>query len=120
MSLQIVSIIGNSTKDAEAKVSKDGVSYVSFRLGVSGQDGTTTFYNVLVFGHYGEVIREHITRGRQVFVNGRLQISDKGYVSVISDHIELLARPKVKVEEKKEPEPSLEEKKSKTQPQKPK
>lgn len=110
MSLQIVSIIGNATKDAELKVSKDGVSYVSFRLAVSGQEGAATFFNVLVFGHYGEVMREHISKGRQVFVNGRLQVSDKGYISVIADHIELLARPKAKVEEMKMETPSKEEK----------
>jgi len=96
LSLQIVSIIGNATKDAELKVSKDGVSYVTFRIAISGQDGSTTFYNILVFGHYGEVVREHITRGRQIFVNGKLQISEKGYISVVADHIELLARPKPK------------------------
>lgn len=102
MSLQLVSAIGNATKDAELKVSKDGASYVTFRLAVSGQDGTTTFYNVLVFGHYGEVIRGHVMRGRQVFVNGRLQISEKGYVSVIADHIQLLARPRPKAKEEEE------------------
>lgn len=102
LSLQIVNVIGNATKDAELKVSKDGASYVTFRLAVSGQDGVTTFYNVLVFGHYGEVIQEHIMRGRQVFVNGRLQISEKGYVSVVADHIELLARPIPKGEAKSE------------------
>ena len=48
MSLQIVSIIGNATKDAEFRVSKDGASYVTFRLAISGRDGSTTFYNVLV------------------------------------------------------------------------
>ena len=116
MSLQIVNVIGNATKDAELKVSKDGVSYVSFRLAASGQDGATTFYNVLVFGHYGDIMKEHVNRGRQVFVNGRLQISDKGYVSVVADHIELLARPKPKVEsqvENKAEEPAAKPKKTK-------
>jgi len=102
LNLQLVSVIGNATKDAELKVSKDGASYVTFRLAVSGQDGTATFYNVLVFGHYGDAIREHVVRGRQVFVNGRLQIGEKGYVSVIAD-----PRPKGK------PEPEKEEKATK-------
>jgi single-strand DNA-binding protein len=98
LSLQIVSVIGNATKDAEVKTSKDGVTYVTFRLAVSSGEEATTFYNVLVFGKYGEVMREHITRGRQIFVNGKVQISEKGYVSVVADHIELLARPKEKEE----------------------
>jgi single-stranded DNA-binding protein len=112
MGLQIVSIIGNATKDAEVKISKDGASYVTFRIAVSGRDESTTFYNVLVFGHYGEAIKDQITRGRQVFVNGKLQISEKGYVSVIADHIELLAKPKLKTkteEEKAEEKTKIEE-----------
>lgn len=96
MSLQIVSVIGNATKDAELKSSKDGVSYVTFRLAAGDSNGTTTFYNVVVFGKYGEVMQEHVMRGRQVFVSGKLQVSDKGYVSVVADHIELLAKPKAK------------------------
>lgn len=102
MGFQVVSIIGNATKDAETKVSKDGVSYVTFRVAVSGTDGAATFYNILVFGHYGEIIRERIVKGRQVYVGGKLQVSDKGYISVIADHIELLAVPRSKKVKKEE------------------
>lgn len=105
MSLQLATIIGNATRDAEQKASKDGVIYVNFRLAVSGSNDKATFYNVVVFGKYGEVMREHITKGRQIFVSGRLQISEKGYVSVVADHIELLAKSRKKTEAKeKEPE----------------
>lgn len=104
MSLQIVNVIGNATKDAERKVSKDGVSYVTFRLAVSGAGEKPTFYNVVLFGHYGEVLQEHITRGREVFISGRLEISEKGFVSVIADHVELLRRPKGEAKEKVEVE----------------
>jgi len=102
LSIQIVSVIGNATKDAELRVSKDGVSYVTFRLGVSGPNEESTFYNVLVFGHYGEVLKDKITRGREIFVNGKLQVSDKGYISVVADHVELLRFPKAKPEMKME------------------
>ncbi len=102
MSLQIVSVIGNTTKDAERKVSKDGASYVTFRIAVSGSGEKPTFYNVLLFGHYGEVMQGYIKRGREVFVNGRLEISEKGFISVIADHVQLLRRPKSKVELKEE------------------
>lgn len=104
MSLQIASIIGNTTKDAEQKASKDGVNYVTFRVAISGSNDKATFYNVVIFGHYGEVLKKHITKGRQVFVSGRLQISEKGYVSLVADHIELLARPMREVAAAK-PEP---------------
>ena len=62
------------------------------------------------------MLKDQITRGRQIFVSGRLSISEKGYISVIADHIELLARPKPKekfeIEEKEVPE-EKEEKESK-------
>ncbi len=102
MSLQLVNIIGNATKDAEKKVSKDGVSYTTFRLAASGASEKSTFYNVIIFGRYGEVMQEHITKGREIFVSGRLEINEKGYISVISDHIKLLRFPRKKMEEQTE------------------
>ncbi|MBI2009750.1 MAG: single-stranded DNA-binding protein [Candidatus Chisholmbacteria bacterium] len=110
MSLQLATIIGNATKDAEQRSSKDGVNYLTFRLAVSGYGDKPTFYNIVVFGKYGEVLKDHITRGRKVFASGRLQINDKGYVSVVADHIELLAQPKKKVQaEAIEPQPETKE-----------
>ncbi len=100
MSLQIVSVIGNATKDAERKASKDGISYVTFRLATSNADETRTFYNIVVFGNYGEMLKDSITKGREIFVNGKLQVSEKGYISVVANHIELLRLPKKKAEEK--------------------
>lgn len=98
MGLQIVNVIGNATKDAERKVSKDGVSYVTFRLATSGVTDKPTFYNVVVFGHYGEVLQEYIVKGREIFVSGRQEVNEKGYISVIADHVELLRQPKSKAE----------------------
>ena len=102
MSLQLVSLIGNATKDAEKKFSKDGVSYVTFRLAANNADDSTTFYNVVVFGTYGEMLLDKITKGREIFVNGKLQVGEKGYVSVVAGNVELLRLPKskkVKVQE---------------------
>jgi hypothetical protein len=98
LSLQIVSVIGNATKDAEKKASKDGISYVTFRIAANNADETTTFYNVVVFGSYGEMLMDSITKGRELFVNGRLQVSEKGYISVVANQIELLRKPKPKGE----------------------
>jgi hypothetical protein len=106
LGLQIVNVIGNATKDAERKVSKDGVSYVTFRLATTGAGDKTTFYNVVVFGHYGEILQEFITKGREVFVSGRQEVNEKGFISVIADHVELLRYPKAKAE----PEPKKIEK----------
>lgn len=102
LGLQIANVIGNATKDAELKSSKDGVSYVTFRLAVSGNQEKPTFYNVVVFGKYGEMLQEHVTKGREIFVSGKLDINEKGYVSVVADHVELLRRPKTKEEKEAE------------------
>lgn len=115
MSLQLVNVIGNATKDAEKKASKDGVSYVTFRVAANNTDESTTFYNVVVFGSYGEMLRESITKGREIFVNGRLQVGEKGYVSVVANQIVLLRVPKAKEEKKEE---VVEEKKSAGRPKK--
>jgi single-strand DNA-binding protein len=109
MGLQLANVIGNATKDAELKVSREGVSYTTFRIAVSGYNEQPTFYNVIVFGRYGEVLQEQITKGREIFVSGKLEINEKGYVSVVADHVELLRYPKskepVKTEEVKKEEP---------------
>jgi len=56
-----------------------------------------------LFGSYGEMLMDSITKGREIFVNGRLQIGDKGYVSVVANQIVLLREPKSKeVKEEKE------------------
>ena len=110
MSLQLVSVIGNATKDAEKKSSKDGISYVTFRLAVDNSDESTGFYNVVVFGSYGEMLKDSITKGREIFVNGKLQVSEKGYVSVIANHIELLRLPKGKRQKTEDKEEKTEDK----------
>ena len=111
MSLQLAIVIGNATKDAEKKVSKDGVSYLTFRIAASKADDSATFYNVLVFGKYGDVLQEQITKGREIYVNGRLEISEKGYVSLIADHVELLRFPKRKTDGPEPEKPAAKTKK---------
>jgi len=118
LSLQIVSVIGNATKDAEKKASKDGISYVTFRLAANNSNDTTTFFNVVIFGSYGEMLRESITKGREIFVNGRLQVGEKGYVSIVANQVELLRVPKGKEEAKKEEDIAVSEKKSASRPKK--
>lgn len=109
MSLQFVTVIGNATKNAEKKTSKNGVSYVTFRLAADNSDESTSFYNVVIFGSYGEMLMDSITKGREVFVNGKLQVSEKGYISVVASNIELLRLPKSKRQKHKEEEKAKEE-----------
>ena len=113
MGLQIINVIGNATKDAERKVSRDGVSYLTFRLATSGATDKPTFYNVVVFGHYGEVLQEYIMKGREIFVSGRQEVNEKGYISVLADHVELLRQPKSRAKPEIETKKASKPKKSK-------
>ena len=50
-------------------------------------------------------MQQHITKGREIFVGGKLEVNDKtGYISLIADHIELLRRPMSKSGRKVEQE----------------
>ena len=89
--------MGNSTGNAEQKKSKKGdVSFTTFSLGVSEGKNATTFFSITVFGEYGERIAQHITKGKQLLVDGRITVSEKGYFNVVADRVRLGGEPKPK------------------------
>jgi single-strand DNA-binding protein len=88
MNYQKIVLMGNTTKDAEQKISKDGkVKFTTFRLGVADTKEKTTFFPVTEFGKLGEYVAEYITKGREVLIEGRVQIGDKDYCDVKADQI---------------------------------
>ena len=102
MNYQKIILAGNATKDAEQKISKDGkVKFTTFRLGVANSKEKTTFFPITVFGKLGESVAEYITKGREVLVEGRVQIGDKGYCDVIADQIRFGAMPEEKAKKSK-------------------
>jgi single-strand DNA-binding protein len=97
MNYQKLMIVGNITADAEAKTSKKGdTTFTTFRVAVGDHKGNTTFFPVTLFGTRGEKLAEYLTKGRQVTVDGRVTISEKGYFNMIADRIELGGKPKKK------------------------
>ena len=93
MDYQKLIIVGNVTRDAQRRTSKEGeVSYTTFRVAVSGGEERTTFFPVAVFGKYGETIAPHITKGRGLLVEGRIEVSQQGRFNVVADTIRLGAR----------------------------
>ena len=97
MNYQKLVIVGNITADAETKTSKKGdTTFTTFRVAVGDLKGNTTFFPVTLFGTRGEKLAEYLTRGRQVTVDGRVSISDKGYFNMVADRIELGVKPKKK------------------------
>ena len=94
MNYQKVIIVGNATAAAEQQKSKNGnVDYTTFRLGVSDGREDTTFFSVTVFGKLGKSIAMYITKGREVLVEGRVSVGEKGYFNIIADQVRLGAQP---------------------------
>lgn len=81
VNLNKVLLIGNLTKDPELRYTPQGTAVVTLRLAVnrtfkdkSGQaQRDTCFVNVVVWGQMAEVCNQYLQKGRQVFIEGRLQ-----------------------------------------------
>lgn len=81
VSLNRVFLIGNLTKDPELRYTPQGTAVVTLRLAVnntfsdrSGQlKRDTCFLNVVVWDKMAEVCNQYLQKGRQVFIEGRLQ-----------------------------------------------
>jgi single-strand DNA-binding protein len=79
--LNRVLLIGNLTRDPELRVTPKGSSICQFGLAVNRtfKDATgqqreeTTFIDIEAWGRQGEVISKYCTKGRPLFVEGRLR-----------------------------------------------
>ncbi len=77
-------LIGNLTRDPELKYTPQGTAVCKFGLAVSrkfkGGDGQmqeqTTFFNIVVWGKQGENCSKFLSKGRSVFIEGRIDIRD--------------------------------------------
>jgi len=83
-SLNKVMLIGNLTRDAELRYIPSGQAVLEFRLAVSRkfkkQDGTegeeTCFVDISLWGKRGEAVSKYLTKGKPLFVEGRLQLDE--------------------------------------------
>lgn len=88
MNYQKLIVAGNATRDAEHKISKSGdVQYTTFRLAVGDSKNRTVFFPITVFGRQAEVVAQYVTKGRQVLVEGRIEASESGRMSVVADRV---------------------------------
>jgi len=75
-------IIGNLGQDPEMRYTPDGQAVTSFSVAVNRKYKTaageqredTDWFNVSAWGKLGELANEHLARGRQVFVQGRVKV----------------------------------------------
>lgn len=89
---------GRLTKDAEHSVTQKGTAMAKFRMAVNDRrNDDTLFLNVLCFGKMAEALKDHLTKGRLVGVQGKIKIDDyqdkegntRNSVCVMADEISL-------------------------------
>lgn len=108
-SLNKVLLIGNLTRDPELRYIPNGSAVASFTLAMNRvyklQTGEkkeeTSFVRVVVWGRMAEVCGEYLTKGRPVFVEGRLQSRSwdgpdgqkRSTIEVIAMNVQFLGSP---------------------------
>ena len=79
--LNKVMIIGNLGRDPEMRYTSAGRPVTTFTLAVSrswnSADGErhsdTEWFNVVAWGNLAEICKQYLTKGQQVYIEGRLQ-----------------------------------------------
>lgn len=81
-SLNKVMLIGNAGRDAELRYLASGTPQSQFSLAVNNRrknqqtgdwEDQTEWFNIVLFGDTAERVSQYITKGKQVYVEGRLQ-----------------------------------------------
>lgn len=84
MSLNKVMLIGNLGSDPVKRYTQSGAAVVNFNIATNerwtGKDGNrqerTEWHKIVVFGAQAENCEKYLSKGRSVFVEGRIQTRD--------------------------------------------
>jgi single-strand DNA-binding protein len=109
MSLNRAQIIGNVTRDPEMRTTTAGQSVANFGVATNtvwtdaqGQrQERTEFHNVVAWAKLAEICGQYLSKGRRVYVEGRLQTRDwetqdgqkRRTTEIIADNVIMLDRP---------------------------
>ncbi len=77
-------LIGNLGKDPEVRYTPSGVGVANFNIATSetwtNKDGEketrTEWHRIVAFGKLAEICGEYLSKGRQVYIEGRIQTRD--------------------------------------------
>jgi single-strand DNA-binding protein len=107
-SLNKVLMIGNLTRDPELRYVPSGTPVVTFGLAVNRTFMTQNkekkdevcFVRVVVFGKQAESCSQYLTKGRPVFIEGRLQYraweqdgQKRSTLDIVADRVQFLGSP---------------------------
>lgn len=79
--LNKVMIIGHLGKDPEMRYTPSGRAVTTFSMAVSRtwkssaneQQTETEWFNIVAWGNLAEICKQHLNKGQQVYIEGRLQ-----------------------------------------------
>ena len=91
MSLNQILLIGNAGREPELRYMEDGTPVTGFSLAVNANRQNksgdwvedTEWFNVSVWGRQAESVNQNLTKGRKIFVEGRL--STREYTSATGE-----------------------------------
>ena len=107
--LNKVMLIGNLTADPEVRTTPRGTSLTELRLAVNRVTGgpndaerreETTFLDVTCWGRLGEIAAQYLSKGRPVFIEGRVQMDSwedkqsgqkRSRIRIIAENMQLLS-----------------------------
>ena len=77
-------LIGNLGRDPEMRYTQSGLAVANFNIATSetwtnkeGEKETRTeWHRIVAFGKLGEICGEYLAKGRQVYIEGRIQTRD--------------------------------------------
>ena len=69
----IITIIGNLTKDAELRFTQSGKQVVTFNLAYNHDKENVSYFEVTVWGKYAENMHNYLRKGKQVAITGELR-----------------------------------------------
>ena len=84
-SLNKVMLIGNLGRDPEIRYSQQGVAVVNFPIATSEfwtdktsgeRQEKTEWHNIVAFGKPAETLEKYLSKGREVYIEGKLQTSN--------------------------------------------
>ena len=107
-----VDIIGNVGKEPEMRFTPNGDAVADFSVAVNskyGETETTEWFNVVVWKKLAELCNQYLSKGSQVFVEGRLQTRKWDNEGVTHYKTELIANKVLFLGSKQEKQESKEE-----------
>lgn len=95
----ILTLAGNTGKDAEFKTTQGGTELCSFSVGVStgyGENKATTWVDVTKWGKGAEGLARILRKGSKVTVSGEMSTREhngKTYIQCRADHVSIQGTP---------------------------